>query len=365
MSIVTIKIDGQFVTKSSKNASAAGSSSVCELKFIFDESWRGFAKRVLWRDSKGENLTSIILTPDLEQELTYLSAVPQNVTGSPGWCSFTVEGYYDSNPDKVNKSVSDYLFVAYSEVSEALAAPTPGEAMQLQAEFEALLPKVNELMADTKTEVSALCENWSVWENYSDTKLYRKGNKAVFNGCCYVCLKDICGVSPENGEFWLMIASRGERGQTGNQGPQGEKGEQGVQGDKGEKGDKGDKGETGERGERGLGGSCVPANGFYTFSVDENGDLWLHYPDNTDAPGISLNEKGELIISVANDEGMNFNVGKVVGEQGPQGIQGETGEAGKDGYTPVKGVDYFTGEEKAELVNAVLAALPDGDEVSY
>lgn len=38
---------------------------------------------------------------------------------------------------------------------------------------------------------------------------------------------------------------------------------------------------------------------------------------------------------------------------------------GSDGYTPVKGVDYFTDEDKQELVELVLAALPNGDEVSY
>ena len=41
------------------------------------------------------------------------------------------------------------------------------------------------------------------------------------------------------------------------------------------------------------------------------------------------------------------------------------GEPGKDGYTPVKGVDYYTEEEKQEMVWAVLAALPNGDEVLY
>ena len=41
------------------------------------------------------------------------------------------------------------------------------------------------------------------------------------------------------------------------------------------------------------------------------------------------------------------------------------GEPGKDGYTPVKGVDYYTEKEKQEMVWAVLAALPNGDEVSY
>ena len=38
---------------------------------------------------------------------------------------------------------------------------------------------------------------------------------------------------------------------------------------------------------------------------------------------------------------------------------------GKDGKTPVKGTDYFTEADKQELVNAVIAALPNGDEVEY
>lgn len=46
-------------------------------------------------------------------------------------------------------------------------------------------------------------------------------------------------------------------------------------------------------------------------------------------------------------------------------LKGEPGEPGKDGHTPEKGVDYNTPEDKAEMVEMVLAALPNGDEVSY
>ena len=38
---------------------------------------------------------------------------------------------------------------------------------------------------------------------------------------------------------------------------------------------------------------------------------------------------------------------------------------GKNGKTPVRGTDYWTEADKQEMVNAVLAALPDGTEVSY
>ena len=38
---------------------------------------------------------------------------------------------------------------------------------------------------------------------------------------------------------------------------------------------------------------------------------------------------------------------------------------GADGYTPVKGTDYWTDDDKAQMVNDVIAALPDASEVSY
>lgn len=43
----------------------------------------------------------------------------------------------------------------------------------------------------------------------------------------------------------------------------------------------------------------------------------------------------------------------------------KNGSKGSAGYTPVKGTDYWTPADKTEIVNAVLAALPDGSEVSY
>ena len=46
-------------------------------------------------------------------------------------------------------------------------------------------------------------------------------------------------------------------------------------------------------------------------------------------------------------------------------VAGPKGDPGADGYTPVKGTDYWTPADKAEIVADVIAALPDGSEVSY
>lgn len=40
------------------------------------------------------------------------------------------------------------------------------------------------------------------------------------------------------------------------------------------------------------------------------------------------------------------------------GLKGDKGDPGADGYTPVKGTDYWTAADKTEIVNDTLAALP-------
>lgn len=62
-----------------------------------------------------------------------------------------------------------------------------------------------------------------------------------------------------------------------------------------------------------------------------------------------------------------FNIAPTggTGPQGPKGDTGDTGPRGPAGHTPVKGTDYWTAADKAEIVADVIAALPDGTEVSY
>ena len=51
--------------------------------------------------------------------------------------------------------------------------------------------------------------------------------------------------------------------------------------------------------------------------------------------------------------------------RGDKGDPGAKGDPGKTGKTPVRGTDYWTAADKQEIVNSVIAALPDGTEVSY
>lgn len=67
---------------------------------------------------------------------------------------------------------------------------------------------------------------------------------------------------------------------------------------------------------------------------------------------------GTLALGIpAGPQGETGSAG-ATGATGPAGPAGANGAPGKDGKTPVKGTDYFTATDKAELVNDVIAALP-------
>lgn len=73
---------------------------------------------------------------------------------------------------------------------------------------------------------------------------------------------------------------------------------------------------------------------------------------------------GVTTISITDKQGEH--VGKVYdGSNGTNGTNGKDGKDGADGKTPVKGTDYFTAADKAELVNDVIAALPTWEGGSY
>lgn len=74
-----------------------------------------------------------------------------------------------------------------------------------------------------------------------------------------------------------------------------------------------------------------------------------------------LNAIQDEIIRVAAE----VDDGGQVGPPGPKGDPGEKGDPGTPGKTPVRGTDYWTAADKAEMVADVIAALPDGTEVSY
>jgi len=125
---------------------------------------------------------------------------------------------------------------------------------------------------------------------------------------------------------------KGDKGDTGVRGAQGVKGEigigaQGERGEKGETGAQGERGEKGERGEQGIQG--------------ERGEIGAQIVttrlSGTDAQGGNI-----YIQTFADGTTATFTAPK-----------GEDGANGADGYTPVKGTDYWTAADKREIFDLI------------
>lgn len=179
----------------------------------------------------------------------------------------------------------------------------------------------------------------------------------------------------KNGEQG-KVGPQGVQGPAGPIGPQGEKGDKGERGEQGIQGEKGDKGDTGERGPQGIQGiqgetGATGAQGIQGEKGDDGKDglsaydlaLKLGY-EGTESEWLSslVGPKGDK--GDAGTNGMPGKDGKD-GVNGKDGINGKDGEKGADGKTPQKGVDYWTPTDKAEMVQEVINALPNGDEVYY
>lgn len=82
----------------------------------------------------------------------------------------------------------------------------------------------------------------------------------------------------------------------------------------------------------------------------------------------SAEDGGTNVITVTKTDGTTSTFQVKNGSKGSDGVpgaDGKDGADGTDGYTPMRGVDYWTDADQQAIVDDVLAALPDGDEVSY
>ncbi len=102
---------------------------------------------------------------------------------------------------------------------------------------------------------------------------------------------------------------------------------------------------------------------YVTYSDGESRDLGTVVGQGVER--LFVDENGDLYVEYSGLLGEYTYVGHVLGEKGDKGDKGDTGATGAAGYTPVKGTDYFTAADKAEMVNLVLSALPTWNGGSY
>ena len=160
-----------------------------------------------------------------------------------------------------------------------------------------------------------------------------------------------------------LAALKGEKGDKGDTGATGAQGEPGKDGADGKDGAPGADGTSATHSWNGTVLTITSASG--TSSADLKGDKGdTGSPGQTGAQG-EKGEKGDKGDTGAAFTYSDFTAEQLAALRGEKGDKGDKGDTGANGYTPVKGTDYWTAADKQEIVDDVLAALPTWTGGSY
>ena len=159
--IIEVKAKADYLTKDSDQAGNQYEANVTILRITFDESWDGFAKKVVFWNARGEGPVQRTLTTDLLEDITqntriYLCPIPGEAMTVAGKCEFVIEGYLDG---KRQRTVGDKLKVRpspYSLTETEPSDPTPSQAEQLQAEIEKVLHDIQRAVEAANAAAEAL-----------------------------------------------------------------------------------------------------------------------------------------------------------------------------------------------------------------
>ena len=174
-------------------------------------------------------------------------------------------------------------------------------------------------------------------------------------------------------------AATGPAGQDGKNGVDGQPGERGPAGEQGERGERGPAGEVGATGPAGADGK-TPVKGidYWTDSdksevlsestkppVIKNGNWYTYDTITKDYADTGVSATGPAGVDGQPGERGPAGEQGERGERGPAGEVGAAGPAGTDGKTPVRGTDYWTDNDKTEIINELLTHFIDAEAKSY
>ena len=151
---INVTVTGEFVRKDSKNAGVQGEANVTGLHIVMSDDWEAFSKRIIWRNALGESPVAVLLYNSVEDlvakkdPLTFDTAIPAEPLALEGWCSFTIEGFRESDPTAVAITVTDHLLVKPNDAYTTPKEPTPTQAQQLQTQIDGIVPQVSTLVGN-------------------------------------------------------------------------------------------------------------------------------------------------------------------------------------------------------------------------
>ena len=241
----------------------------------------------------------------LDGDLNIIQKLDDEPNDVGGLTSAELKAKFDESGNIIKKYINETLIPAVLAEDATEESRKQAEAARVAAEqtrqSNEETRKSNETARQNAESQRVSAENArNVWENYDVTKVYTVGNKVVYGGSSYLCIKPCISVNPMNGTYWRRIAGRGATGpanaltigtvEDGDEAgvtisgdapaqvlnfvlPRGAKGATGPQGPKGDTGAKGDTGPQGPQGSPGADGITphIGGNGNWFLGATDTG----------------------------------------------------------------------------------------------
>lgn len=134
--IINVKAFGSHISKDSQTAGVRGEAGVSYLCITFDESWDGFAKRVIFWDAQGKNpVTRTLVAHEPGNVRLFIVVIPGEAMAVSGKMTFVIDGMVEN---KLKRRVSDTLVVKDSPMDAEPTEPSPNEYDAIRQDIENL-----------------------------------------------------------------------------------------------------------------------------------------------------------------------------------------------------------------------------------
>ena len=311
---IKLTVRGDTVHASRHRAGIQGEANATALVVSFDESWKEYSKTITFWDALEQNPVQRVLTTDLwvdpHDELTYRTTIPGEPLAVAGECVLVIDGYVDGVRARSMSVRLEVEEAPMTDSAEDPADPIIPVKDQLQMQIDDIKYEIGIVSCGVEEvqEIKVQVEQWVLDAQASAEAAQNSADQASGSASAAASSKSGAQTAAGNAQSSANSAAASEQLAFGY---------------------KQDAESAAEQAES------------YTSHppiIGSNGN-WFGW-DGAEYKDTGKPSRGEK------------------GATGERGATGATGAPGKDGYTPQRGVDYWTAEDAAQVVADVLSSLP-------
>ncbi len=150
------------------------------------------------------------------KDMKIISALDDEPNDVGGLTAAELKAKFDEGGEAIKRYLNDTLIPAV--IAEGATEEHRAEAEAARVAAEQTRQSNEETRQANETSRISAENARNVWENYDASKTYAVGNKVVYGGSSYLCIKPCTGIAPPSAEYWLLIAKKGDKGDKGEPG---------------------------------------------------------------------------------------------------------------------------------------------------